>query len=403
MSTYTAKQNDTFEKISRRMYGTTTETGRLRSANPSLTDPLSAGDSVFVPAAKRINRVTGSDDEVTLLINGVEYKYFTSIEFQQRFDSFDSILVTAPFEPENLSFRQSFTPFSYADIDVYIGQSLVFSGTQMGLTPQVTPESRTIILEAYSRCAVTNDSSLPVSSYPIELRGMKLDRIATELCRPFPFSVSKDTDVGAVFDSASIGQPEKIYTFLTKLAKQRDLIITNDAQGDLLITKAINSPSVAQLSDGDAPVVSVTPMHDNQNYFSDYTAIIPIMLDGLPVATYTAKNKRLQNVLRVDNFEANDSHNGEEKQVAESRRARGLANSIAYNVELATVRDPNGALYRAGTFVNLQAINAMIYRDTKFFIRSVSMLLDGNRKTCMLDLVLPEAYNGEDVEVFPWE
>lgn len=194
-----------------------------------------------------------------------------------------------------------------------------------------------------------------------------------------------------------------IYPFLVELAKQRDLIISNDENGDLLITRAVDEKSVAQLYDDAAPVLSVTPMHDEQNYFSDYTAIIPIMLDGLPVATYTAKNKRLQNVLRVENYEANDAFNGEERQIAESRRARGLANSIGYEVSLATIRDPQGKLYRPNSYVNLTAPTAMIYNDTKFFVRSVNLVLDGNSKTCTLDLVLPESFNGKDVERFPWE
>lgn len=404
MTTYTAKQNDTFELISRRMFGTANETGNIRKANPSLKEPLTAGDSVFIPSISSQSTVNpDNQDDVTLLINGKEFRFFSSIEFFSRFDSFDSCVVTAPFEPDNLEFRKTFIPFSYANIDLFIGGDLIFSGTQMGLTPVVSPNSKVVILEAYARCAVTNDSSLPVSSYPIELRGLKLDRIASELCRPFPFNVKSNVDVGATFQSASIKQPDKIYAFLTELGKQRDLIISNDAQGDLLITRAVDGDSVAQLKDNQSPVTLVTPQHDNQNYFSDYTAIIPIMLDGLPVATYTAKNKRLQNVLRVENYEANDAFNGEEEQIAKSRRARGLANSIAYTVDLATIRDPSGALYKPNTYVNLLAPTAMVYRDTKLFIRSVTINMDGNSKTCQLDLVLPESFNGNDVEVFPWE
>lgn len=415
MSNYTAKQNDTFELISRRMFGTANETGNIRKANPSLKEPLSAGDSVFIPASAKDNKpskqtstssggaIAESRDQVVVMINGQEYRFFNSIEFYSRFDSFDSCIIAAPFEPDNLAFRKTFVPFSYADVDVFIGDELVFSGTQMGLTPQVTATSKVVTIEAYARCAVTNDSSLPVSSYPIELRGLKLDRIAQEICKPFPFKVKTNVDVGAKFESASIKQQDKIYPFLVELAKQRDLLISNDENGDLLITRAVDENSVAQLYDDASPVLSVTPTHDNQNYFSDYTAIIPIMIDGLPAATYTAKNKRLQNVLRVENYEANDAFNGEERQIAESRRARALANSISYQVSLATIRDPQGNLYTPNSYINLTAPTAMIYNDTKLFIRSVTLSLDGDSKTCTLDLVLPESFNGQDLERFPWE
>lgn len=68
MTTYTAKQNDTFELISRRMFGTASETGSIRKANPSLSEPLNAGDLVFVPSIAAENKVTAENpDAVTVL------------------------------------------------------------------------------------------------------------------------------------------------------------------------------------------------------------------------------------------------------------------------------------------------------------------------------------------------
>ena len=165
----------------------------------------------------------------------------------------------------------------------------------------------------------------------------------------------------------------------------------------------MDSTPVASLVDTSSPVVSVQPMHDYQNYYSDYTAIVPVVIGGLPIASYTAKNKRLTSILRVSNFTAKDATNGDEKTVAESRRSRGLANSISYSVKLATIRDANGDLFKPNSYVYLEAPTAMVYTNTKFFIRTVSISFTGDEKSCILELVLPEAYNGNDVEVFPWD
>ena len=402
MATYTAKQGDTFELVSRKMFGTANETGKIRSSNPSLSEPFTAGSVLFIPSPAKLNTVTANEDVVTVLIDRKEFKYFSNVEFFMSFDSFDSVSITAPFDPDNKEFRETFIPFSYASVDLYIGNTLMFSGTQMGLTPQISPDSKVVILEAYAKCAVINDSNMPISSYPIELRGLKLDRIAAEVCKPFPFTVTKDTDIGATFETVAIKHSDKIYSFLVQLCKQRDLILSNDSNGDLLITKAVNSTSVASLRDDSSPVISVSPTHNDQEYFSDYTAVMPVII-GLPVASYTAKNKRLSNILRVNNFTANDAKNGDEKTVAESRRSRGLANSISYQVELATIRDSSGDLFKPNTYVDLYAPTAMIYTETTFFIRSVDTILEGDKKTCRLDLVLPESYNGNEVGSFPWE
>lgn len=402
MTTYTTKQGETFEDVSRKEYGTEDNTPIIRKANPSAGATLDAGTKLFIPKTPTKTKINPADDEVTVLIGSVEFKHFLEVVISQRFDSFDTCDIIAPFEPENKQFREMFKPFSYQSIEVFIGNDLVFSGTQMGVNPFVTPEARTVTLSAYSRCAVINDTCVPISAYPIEVRGFKLDRIAKSVTETFPFDVVVDADVGASFKVATIKPEKRIAPYLLELAKQRDIVLTNNLEGNLLLTKANESESVAYLKDDQPPLLSVVPSFSEQKYFSDYTAILPVIIRQNPTS-YTAKNRKLTNSLRVDNYMATDSFNGDEKTVAVSRRARGLANSIRYSCELATLRDPQGGLYAVNTFVNIQAPTAMVYRDTKMFVRGVTMSLTPNSRTCALELTLPEAYNGEDVEVLPWE
>lgn len=402
MSTYTAKQGDTFESISRRLYGSETETGRIRKANPTVSESMTAGTLVFIPEPPAKTKINASGDDVTILISGKEFKNFTDVTVNLSFTSFDSCEIIAPFQSDNIEFRKIFKPFSYQDVAIYIGGELIFSGTQIGVTPAITPNSKTVTLLAYSRCAVTNDSAVPISAYPIALRGFDLKKIAEVITDPFPFSVVADVNTGAKFDNASIKHTDKIATFLTTLAKQRDLIVTNNENGDLLITKAVDNSSVAHLKGNQPPVTAVSPQFNEQEYFSDYTAILPVIVRQTPTQ-YTAKNKKLVSIMRIDNFIASDAKNGDEKVVAESRRSRGMANSISYFVDLATIRDPQGKLLKPNTSINLQADDAMIYHDTKFFIRGVTMSLSSRVKTCALDIVLPESYNGKEIEVYPWE
>ncbi|AUR92587.1 hypothetical protein NVP1174O_27 [Vibrio phage 1.174.O._10N.261.55.A8] len=402
MTTYTTKAGETFEDISRKEYGTEENTPTIRKANPSAGATLDEGTQLFIPKTPVKSKINPTLDEVTLLIGGLEFKNFLEILVSQRFDSFDTCDITAPFEPENTQFRKLFKPFSYQDIEVFIGEELVFSGTQMGVNPNVTAQSRTVTLSAYSRCAVINDTCVPISAYPVEVRGFKLDRIAKSVTETFPFDVVVNADMGASFSVATIKPEKRIAPYLTELAKQRDIVLTNNLEGNLLLTKATESESVAYLKDNQPPLLSVIPSFSEQSYYSDYTAILPVIIRQNPTS-YTAKNRKLTNALRVDNYMATDSFNGDEKTVAESRRARGLANSISYTCQLATLRDPNNALYAVNTFVNIEAPNAMIYRDTKMFVRGVTMSLTSSARVCELELTLPEAYNGKEVEVVPWE
>ena len=402
MATHTTKPGESYEDISRQQYGTEESADTLKKSNPSAGETLVAGSTLFVPKTKAKTKINPTGDEVTLIIGKTEFKNFIEIIFTQRFDSFDTCDIIAPFEPNNVDFRKLFKPFSYQDMEVFIGEELVFSGTQMGVNPFVTPESKTVTLSAYSKCAVINDSCVPISAYPVEVRGFKLDRIAKSITQTFPFDVVVNADVGDSFNVATIKPEKKIAPYLLNLSKQRDIVLTNNLEGNLLLTRAVDSPSVAHLKGNHPPVLSIVPTFNEQSYYSDYTAILPVIIRQNPTS-YTAKNRKLTNSLRVDNFMATDSFNGDKKTVAESRRARGIANSVSYTCELSTLRDPQGALYTVNSYVNVEAPDAMIYRDAKMFIKNVTMSLTPNARVCSLELTLPEAYNGKELEVFPWE
>lgn len=402
MTTHTVKQGETYEDISRQQFGTESKTSAIRKANPSAGDTPTVGSALFIPQTKTKTKVAANNDDVTLIIGETEFKNFSAITINQRFDSFDECTIVAPFEYENADFRKLFKPFTYQDIEIFIGSDLIFSGTQMGVMPQVMPKSKTVTLSAYSKCAVINDSCVPISAYPVELQGFTLDRIARNITDVFPFDVVLATDVGESFNVATIAPEKKIAPYLLGLAKQRDIVITNDLEGNLLLTKAADSESVAHLRDDQSPVLKVTPKFNEQEYKSDYTAILPVIIRKNPTS-YTAKNRKLTNSLRVDNFTASDSFNGDEKVVAESRRARGLANSVSYTCALSTLRDPQGDLYTVNTYVSIEAFSAMVYRPTKMFIKGVTMSLTPSARSCSLDLALPESFNGKELEVFPWE
>jgi prophage tail gpP-like protein len=407
MSAYISKLGDTFEKISRQFFGTASKASSIKKANPSISEPLIAGSAIFVPIMQNpLPRFYAKKQgqTITLLINNKRFENFSDINLNFTFDSFDTCSITAPFDHKNSDFIEAFVPFSFANVDIYINDDLVFSGVQMGVNPSIDGDQKTVVLEAYTRCAVLNDSCVPISAFPLELRGLKFDAIAQNVIQAFPFSIEKNVDVGNVFESASIKPTDKIFSFLIGLARQRDLILSNTKNGDLLITRANDAPAIANLFDDLAPLISISAAHNQQNFYSDYTAILPIdPTSKVKPAYFTAKNSLLTNCLRVNNFPANDAKNGEEMTIAKSRRARGLANSISFTVGLSTIYNDKNSLYKAGDYITLFAPSVMINKKTKLLIKSVVYTLTANARSCVLNLVLPESYNNQKLEDLPWQ
>ena len=106
---------------------------------------------------------------------------------------------------------------------------------------------------------ILNDCTSPASSFPLEFNNQGLREIAVSLLEPFGIGVSFDVDQGAIFQRVASKPTDKVLKFLIGLAKQRNLIISNTEQGELLFTQSFQSPPfVANLEQGESPLLSVT-------------------------------------------------------------------------------------------------------------------------------------------------
>ena len=64
---------------------------------------------------------------VSVAISGREFSGWEEIRIRRALDSFSTIELSAPFEPNNPDFRETFKPFSYQPIEVRVGGERVFS------------------------------------------------------------------------------------------------------------------------------------------------------------------------------------------------------------------------------------------------------------------------------------
>ncbi|VVA46987.1 Phage late control gene D protein (GPD) [Serratia ficaria] len=69
-------------------------------------------------------------------------------------------------------------------------------------------------------------------------RGQKLEQIAAAICKPYNIQVITETDTGDTFGGVTLEQGETAFELLDRLAKQRGVLMTSDAWGRLVITRA---------------------------------------------------------------------------------------------------------------------------------------------------------------------
>jgi|SRR5688572_91682 len=343
-----------------------------------------------------------TQDEVGLEINGKAFRFWQSIEITLGLDSFSTVSFTAPFESERREFRDTFRPFTYRTLEVTVGGETLFTGTFMGVHPRVSADSRLVEVTAYSLPARLGDCTAPESALPLEFRNLKLRAIAETLVKPFGFAVSFPDGDGAAFDKVALTTSQKIGELLGDLARQRNRVIASTPDGALLCWKSVSPGSpVVRLRANEQPVTGVSEDFDSQEYFSQITGFSPTTRrrNG---ARHTVFNPWLTDVLRPLSFELDDTERGDTAEETRAKAARMFANAAAYTVEVATWRDPKGALWKPNTTLTLFAPDAMVYSEYELLVRTVTLKQSKESTTATLGLVLPGVFSGEIPTALPW-
>lgn len=208
---------------------------------------------------------------------------------------------------------------------------------------------------------------------------------------------------GAPFDRVAI-EPEKApWPFLSELAKQRGVILSDTPLGELLILRSSEGGSpVARLREGVHPLQSVTPKFAPQTYFSELTGLFSARA-GVAGSSYTIRNPHLRSVLRPSTFKPDDTEAADVPAAVRARMGRMFGNLVTYELEVPSWRDPAGNLWTPNTTITLLAPRAMVYRETELLVREVTLKRDAGSISATLSVVLPGAFSGGVPSRLPWD
>ncbi|AVE50832.1 phage tail protein [Serratia marcescens] len=119
---------------------------------------------------------------------------------------------------------------------VNIGGDRVLTGYIDDFIPSYDAENVAIRVLGRDKTGDLVDSSVVDKSG--QWRGQKLEALAAMLCKPYGIEVITETDTGDAFSGVTLEQGETVFELLDRLAKQRGVLMTSDAWGRLIITRA---------------------------------------------------------------------------------------------------------------------------------------------------------------------
>ena len=341
-------------------------------------------------------------NNLQIFIDGEELKHFTGFSLSQSLDVVgDMFGATFPFYPDEKKYRDLFRPFEYQRVVIHINGKKIFTGRLEQTVPALTPRDATVVASGRSLPGKIVDVTFEHGD-TLQFTQAKLDEIVAQVLARYDFKAVFANDPGAIFEEAGPSSlAETLFRFIQNLAKQRRLLMGQDAEGNLLFRRAITSgPVVAELVEGQEGLTLSTATYDGTARYSSFDVFgqEPGVNDNYARVVDPA----LDGIHRPLSVQANNNNAGSIIESANWIASAGIARSVTIPVELAGWTRPDGELWSENTLLTLQAKSIMLYRSSTYLITRVLFKRNGATDTTKLDLAIPGAYSGTMPEGYPW-
>ncbi len=172
--------------------------------------------------------------EVTIETNGRRYGGWLSVSVSRSIEAFAGTFQfqgseRSPTDPLGRPLRMG------DEVVVRIGGVKLITGFIDKIDPRYDERSHTIDIAGRSKTLDLVDCS--AAPDPSEWHDRKLDQIISELVKPFGLTVRTETDVGLPFVVFKLEPSEAIHSAIVRAAAQRAVLVTDNGDGDLVLTR----------------------------------------------------------------------------------------------------------------------------------------------------------------------
>lgn len=430
---YITVKGDSLQGIAYKKYGDRTKGVLIQEINPGLkyvgdfittSAVLVTGQSLIIPeqvdptpatSATEKKKVSlfsnvpstiGADDpdEVAMLINGLLFRAFDNLVMKFDYDKLaNEFSFISEFNPDIDEYRTAFKP-KYQPTAIYIGGSLVIDG-QSGAVPTLDPSKNAVNVKGYGNPGVLTKSAI-VAPFEFD-EGSTFTDIITNIAGRFGLIVVIDPLAAELsakpFEKRIQFSPsEKVGGKLISMTKERGIVLSSTFNGRVLVTVPNTSLATVQaFVSGELPVVDFNPNFNPDALDTSYIGYAPGSPDEATEAgIVTVDGYPQPGILpRIKGITPSEADNQTLEDALRAERGRAFGEWMSPRLTVEGWRDKNGNLYTPNSIVTVKAPGVMIYEDTKFFVRAVTMRKSSNRKGAVLDLILPEAFTGRDLTI----
>jgi prophage tail gpP-like protein len=323
---------------------------------------------------------------------------YNEVTLSLRYDSVGSTFsFSFDYDPDDADHREMFRPGAYKEVTIRHEGELLLTGTLVSPTDFTSsPTRQPIKISGYSKPGILEDCQIPLSAYPLQGDNINLKNIAEKIIKPFGIKLVVDANAGSTvsksYKNSHGGDTQTCAAYLRELAGQRNIIITHDAQGNLVLTVANTTSKPVYDFVQARPVTNMKLSFDGQKMHSDIIVQRQADKRGGNAGHATIKNPYVD-IFRPRVVRQSSGNDTDTKQAARNMLSEELK-YISVSIEVDTWY-LNGSLIKPNNTITLQSNDLHLPKKTTFFIEEVELKSDNKAQTATLTCYLPEVYNGK--------
>jgi prophage tail gpP-like protein len=323
---------------------------------------------------------------------------FLNFELSLRYDSFSSgFSFSAQFNPDILEHKELYCIGHYHKCTLEHEGKLLMTGYFLSQGFKSSHVSNPVAIGGCSLTGFLEDCQIP-ETMGLEFNNLSLRQIAQQILRPFQLSIVVDPSVqremDKPFEKATAEPTQTIKDFLTKLAGQKNIVITHNAQGNLVFTRIkTKTTPILNYGGNGLPCPEMVLSFNGQAMHSHITVKKQASKENPNAGEVTIRNPYVPFVYRPRVITQNSGDN-----VDTSLAARNALSDELRNISLKFTTDRwfvDGKVIMPNTEITVLNPKAYLFKRSRWFVEQVDFKGDSKALIASVTCVLPEVYNND--------
>jgi prophage tail gpP-like protein len=329
--------------------------------------------------------------------------FFNEVQVNLKYDSVASTFsFLYYFNPKNPDHKEMACVSHFHDVTLKYNDETLITGVLLQQRFSHRATKQLASFGGYSRPGVLEDCTIDPNSYPLQSDGLSVASIARRVIAGFNPKIELVIDpavssrANEALSTSTALEQQRIKQYLTEIATQKQIIVSHDEFGNLLLTEATKKKPILSfdLSQGSIPGVEFDFDFNGQGMHSHITLMKQASIDGGNAGQNTIRNPYVVGSVTRPVVQNQSSGNDNDTGLA----ARQALSSELRNIRLTVKLDRwtvDGKIIRPNNLIEIIDHELFFYKKTTWFIESVTLNGNETSETATLNCVLPEVYTYE--------